>query len=79
MRQIVIRKLDDSVLAKIKARARVNHRSAEAEIRAILSSAVSPKKSRWRPLASLIGAAPAGRTQDDIDVYVRGLRDEWDR
>ncbi|MDP9136800.1 MAG: Arc family DNA-binding protein [Pseudomonadota bacterium] len=79
MRQIVIRKLDDAVLAKIKARARINHRSAEAEIRAILSDAVLPKESKHKALASLIGVAQVGRTQKDIDAYVRNLRDEWDR
>jgi plasmid stability protein len=79
MRQIVIRKLDDAILAKIKARAKANHRSAEAEIRAILSDAVSPKQPRHRTLSSLIGAGRTGRSQREIDRYVRGLRDEWDR
>ena len=31
-----------------------------------------------KPLASLFGAAPTGRTPDEIDSYVRSLREEWE-
>jgi antitoxin FitA len=79
MAQIVVRKLDDSVLAKIKARARTNRRSAEAEVRYILTAAVKPTKPKRVPLTSLIGAARSGRTQEQINADVRALRDEWDR
>jgi antitoxin FitA len=77
MGQILVRKLDDAVLARIKSRARANKRSAEAEVRDILAAAVSPPSGRRKPLASLIGAGRPGRGQAEIDAYVRGLRDEW--
>jgi antitoxin FitA len=79
MAQIIVRKLDENVLAKIKARARTNRRSAEAEVRHILTAAVKPAKPKRVPLTSLIGAARSGRSQQEINAYVRALRDEWDR
>ena len=79
MGQILVRKLDDAVLAKIKTRAKANKRSAEAEVRDLLSAAVAPAGGRRKPLASLIGAGGPGRSQDEIDAYVRGLREEWDK
>ena len=78
MGQILIRNLDDNVLAKIKTRARANKRSAEAEVRNILSTTVaSPAKQRT--LVSLIGAGDSARTHAEIDDYVKGLREEWSR
>ena len=79
MGQILVRKLDDAVLAKIKTRAKANKRSAEAEVRDLLSAAVAPTGGRRKPLASLVGAGRPGRSQDEIDTYVRGLREEWDK
>jgi len=76
MGQILIRNLDDGVLAKIKSRAKANKRSAEAEVRDILSSTVAPAGKR-RTLASLVGAGRSSRSQAEISAYVRGLRDEW--
>lgn len=37
MAQVTVRNLDDAVIARLKARARLNERSLEAEIRHILS------------------------------------------
>lgn len=76
MGQILIRQLDDGVLAALKARARKNERSTEAEVRAILSEAVRPGESR--PLASLIGSAAGGRSRKEIVEQVRRLRSEWE-
>lgn len=78
MGQILIRNLDDAVLAKIKSRAKANKRSAEAEVRNILSATVAPS-AKQRTLVSLIGAGQTGRTQAEIDDYVRNLREEWKR
>jgi plasmid stability protein len=77
MAQILIRNLDDAVLAKIKSRAKANKRSTEAEGRNILSTTVAPGKQK--SLVSLIGAGHPGRSQAEIDVYVRSLREEWGR
>jgi antitoxin FitA len=80
MGQIVVRKLDDAVLAKLKARAKANKRSAEAELREILTQALKkPEAAKRPPLSALIGSARAGRSQAEIDAYVRQLRSEWDR
>jgi plasmid stability protein len=79
MGQILVRKLDDAVLAKLKARAKANKRSAEAELRDILAQALKPKPGKRPSLSSLVGAAGAGRSQDDVDAYIRQLRGEWDR
>lgn len=78
MGQILIRNLDDAVLAKIKSRAKANKRSAEAEVRNILSTTVAPP-AKQRTLVSLIGASHPGRTQAEIDDYVKSLREEWNR
>ncbi|MGE3875932.1 MAG: hypothetical protein AB7F74_23505 [Parvibaculaceae bacterium] len=72
MRQIIIRKLEDDVLKRIKARAKANGRSAEAE------EAVAPPRGKQRSLSSFIGSVRGNRTQAEIDAYVRKLRDEWD-
>lgn len=79
MGQILVRKLDDSVLAKLKARAKAKKRSAEAELREIITDALKPKAGRRPSLSSLAGSARSGRSQADVDNYIRELRDEWDR
>lgn len=78
MGQILIRNLDDAILAKIKNRAKANKRSTEAEVRNILSTTVAPP-AKQRTLASLIGAGQPGRTQAEINDYVKSLREEWKR
>jgi antitoxin FitA len=78
MAQILIRNLDDAVLARIKTRAKANKRSAEAEVRNILSEAAAPA-AKHKSLVSLIGTGQRGRTQAEIDRYVRGLREEWEQ
>ncbi|WP_290777238.1 hypothetical protein [Hoeflea sp.] len=82
MGQIVIRQLDDAVLDAVKSRAKANNRSAEAEVRAIISNAVkapvqtSPKKRKR--LSDLVGSIASGRTAEEIVMDIRVLRDEWE-
>lgn len=78
MGQILVRKIDDDVLKRIKARAEANGRSAEAEVREILNEAVASPRGARRPLSSFIGSVRNNRSQAEIDAYVRQLRDEWD-
>lgn len=78
MGQIIVRKVDDDVLKRLKARAKANGRSAEAEVREILNEAVSPLQGKQRSLTSFIGSVRSNRSQAEIDAYVRRLRDEWD-
>lgn len=40
MGQITVRKLDDELIRRLKARAAANNRSAEAEVRSIIEAAV---------------------------------------
>jgi len=73
--QILIRKLDDDLLRRLKMRAKAAGRSAEGEARAVLISALSrgPVK-----LGSLVGSSKrSGRTAKEIDRYIKKLRDEW--
>lgn len=79
MAQILVRKLDDAVLARLKARAKSKNRSAEAELREIITDALKSKTTRRPSLASLAGSARSDRSQADVDKFIRELRDEWDR
>lgn len=81
MGQILIRQIDDETLARLKARARANDRSTEAEVRQIIEQAVAPAEPR-RPLSSYVGAGRSDtsfRSADEIVAHVRALRDEWDQ
>ncbi|AKH99722.1 hypothetical protein IMCC20628_01005 [Hoeflea sp. IMCC20628] len=86
MAQIVVRQLEDAVLEAVKTRAVANKRSTEAEVRAILTDAVGlsssttgPPEPAPRSFRDFVGIAANRRTQDEIDAYVRALRDEWVR
>ncbi|MCD1642164.1 FitA-like ribbon-helix-helix domain-containing protein [Aurantimonas coralicida] len=80
MAQITVRKLDDDVLDALKARARANKRSTEAEIRDILKRATdAPEPAERVSLWALAGSAPSSRTVEEIVEDVRKLRDDWER
>ena len=80
MGQILIRKLEDDVIEGLRARARANNRSVEAEARAIIGGAVlPPEEAPRRTLMSFVGIGGFRRTQSEIDAEVAALRDEWDR
>ena len=54
MASLIVRRLDDELVRRLKARAAANQRSAEAEHRAILESALRPQVSGrelWDKLA----------------------------
>lgn len=78
MAQITVRKLDDDVLDTLKARAKVNNRSTEAEIREILERSAREPHREGRSLLSLVGSVPSSRTTEEIVSEIRALRDEWD-
>jgi plasmid stability protein len=77
--QILIRKLDEAVIEGLRARARANNRSVEAEARLIIGSAVLPSERPTRTLMSFVGSGMHRRPQSEIDAEVAALRDEWDR
>jgi len=79
MAQILVRQLDDAVVEALKAQAKANARSTEAEVREILSEAVRPRRVL---LGSLVGAGKSNtslETAEQIVAHVRALRDEWDK
>jgi plasmid stability protein len=54
MASLIVRRLDEDLVRRLKARAAAHHRSAEAEHRAILESALRPQLSGrelWDKLA----------------------------
>lgn len=54
MASLIVRRLDDDLVRRLKARAAAHHRSAEAEHRAILETALRPQVSGrelWDKLA----------------------------
>jgi plasmid stability protein len=60
MGQIVVRRLDDDVKAKLQRRARRHGRSTEEEVREILRDAVRREGSARAPLGSRLAARFAG-------------------
>ena len=78
MGQILVRQLDEEVLSKLKARARANARSTEAEVRTILTQAVQDVPRSRPSLTSLVGAGRGSMSMEEIVAHVRKLRDEWD-
>ena len=60
MGQIVVRRLDDDVKAKLQRRARRHGRSTEEEVREILRNAVRTEGSARAPLGSRLAARFAG-------------------
>lgn len=51
MATVTIRDLNDKIVAKLKARAKTNHRSLEAELRELLSGIIEEQERRQRFLA----------------------------
>jgi plasmid stability protein len=65
--QVLIRQLDESVVNALKARAKANGRSLEAELRAILSEAATDP---WHELLR-IREALSGRALSDSSELIR--------
>ena len=76
MANVTIRNLDDEVVACLKARAKANNRSLEAELRDILTrSTESMTRQELRALAERIAAKTRDRPQTDSVVLLREDRD----
>lgn len=77
MGRVTIRNLDDDVIVRLKARAKVNNRSLEAELRHILTqSAQRPSTTELLPEAHRIAAmTPKGVNQTDSTLLIREDRD----
>ncbi|HSA82795.1 MAG TPA: Arc family DNA-binding protein [Geminicoccaceae bacterium] len=61
MAQILVRRLPDAVAERLKARAKRNNRSLEAEVRAILEESVAKDKAAFLERAAAVRAKLAGR------------------
>lgn len=72
MAQILIRRLDDDVKAKLQRRAREHGRSTEQEVREILGNAVRGEDRPPARLGSLIAARFAGSGLDGEIAELRG-------
>ncbi len=78
MGTVTIRNLDDRVVKKLKASAKENNRSLEAELREILSKEVGhrEKMRQFRAEADRIAAmTPKGVKQTDSALLIREDRD----
>jgi plasmid stability protein len=73
MATVTIRDLDEKIVAKLKARAKSNHRSLEAELRELLSGIVREQERRQRFLAKAdrIAAMTPKVTQTDSAELLR--------
>jgi plasmid stability protein len=75
MRQLTIRNLEDDVYDRLKARARINQRSLEAEVRLILNQSVSLDRSDIAKRAAAIRMTLTGRYKGDSTAEIRADRD----
>lgn len=73
MATVTIRDLDDKIVAKLKARAKSNHRSLEAELRELLSGIIKEQERRQRFLAKIdrIAAMTPKVAQTDSVLLLR--------
>ncbi len=75
MAQILVRKLPDSLVEQLKARARRNGRSLEAEVRDVLQRAVTKNKAEFLKAADAMRARLAGRHHTETLELLREDRD----
>lgn len=75
MGQVIVRNLDDRVIAALKAKARLHGHSLEQELRAILSGAARPNAEERLALADRIRAMTPRRRQTDSTTLIREDRD----
>jgi antitoxin FitA len=73
--QILVRKLPDAVVDRLKARAKRNSRSLEAEARDILEQAVAREKAEFLRAADDMRARLAGRPHTETLELLREDRD----
>ena len=78
MAQILVRDLDDALVARLKERAKLNHRSLQGEVKAILEE-TAPMATRTEALAIVDRWQryweERGKTFSDSSELIRGDRD----
>jgi plasmid stability protein len=75
MGQVIVRNLDDKVIAALKAKAELHGHSLEQELRAILSGAAKPNAEDRLALADRIRAMTPRKRQTDSTKLIRADRD----
>ena len=75
MAQILVRNLDEKIVNRLKARARRNGRSLQAEVRAILEQTPTLDMQAARRLADTIRKSLGNRRFDDSAKLIRRARD----
>ncbi len=75
MAQVLVRDLDDDVVARLKKRARNHRRSLQAELRHILEQAAQADMTEARRLAQRIRRRLAGRKHTESALLVAEDRD----
>ena len=75
MAQIIVRNLDDAVVARLKARARDNHRSLEAEVLHILEQSAKVDNTQARLIVMERRKKLQGRKFADSVELIREDRD----
>ena len=76
MAQVIVRNLDDDVVATLKRKAQLHGCSLETELRALLSAAARLKKEERLILAKRVRAlTPTGAGQTDSAELIRADRD----
>ena len=75
MAQVIVRNLEDQVVARLKRQAADNERSLEQELRLILTAAASPDLAEFRDRAAVIRASLSDRPQTDSVDLIREDRD----
>ena len=76
MAQVIVRNLDDRLVASLKSKAALHGRSLEQELRQILSAAARLPKAERLALARRVRAmTPTGVTQTDSAELIREDRD----
>lgn len=75
MGQVIVRNLDDQVIAALKTKAELHGQSLEQELRAILSQAAVPNVQERVTLANRIRALTPKRRQTNSTKLIREDRD----
>jgi len=75
MAQVVIRKIDDDAMARLKARARKKGVSLEQELRSILIESARLDEAGFRERAAALRRKLAGRGHSDSTRLIREDRD----
>ena len=77
MAQLIVRNLDEALVARLKRQAAEHGRSAEAEHREILRQALAEEPRRsFKELAAQVRAMTAGRPQTPAEDLLHEAREE---